>query len=217
MASHGQHRRMESRSGRLGFAKSRDNLVPFPGMGTRLRRSRSREHSAERDNLSTDLEISHLRQSRGTGAHLLQGGTLERPKRLFYPAAESDTSSLAHQPSLYGLCRATKAPLYEQSRLGHQYEEPHLVLDCLGIKGKPVSSMAILTVAFARCAVLREQHPGASVPRGPKPTVQAGPRGECPAQLTRGAGQAGQSLQAEHHRDPSQQTLRQNTDCHNVT
>ncbi|OTF83014.1 hypothetical protein BLA29_011501, partial [Euroglyphus maynei] len=79
-------------------------LVPFQGIGTRLRRSRSKDHSTDQDNLSNDFEISNLKRlqyphhqqqfmlghnngydglniysSSGGG-----GGTLERTTKRFY-------------------------------------------------------------------------------------------------------------------------------------
>lgn len=136
-----------------GSGKLKDcGPVPFQGIGTRLRRSRSKDHSSELDNLSTAtaLEIANLRQTvrtnaydHGTGfGYLTKGGTLERPKRLYgFSNVGSDANStfIQQPPPLYGARCAKNLPpinLYEDSRLlGHQYEEPHLILDHL-TKGK---------------------------------------------------------------------------------
>lgn len=125
--------------GRHGSGKLKDGPpgpVPFQGIGTRLRRSRSKDHSNEFDNLSTTtapIEIANLRQhsvSRDNAYHdhpfgyLAKGGTLERPKRL-YSFTNAIESSAFMQQQLYGTRN-----LYEESRLlGHQYEEPHLIMD----------------------------------------------------------------------------------------
>ena len=146
-----------SKSGRIGGVKAKDapapTIVPFQGIGTRLRRSRSRDHSNELDNFSSYLEIGHLKQNnRGNfydGHVFTQGGTLERPKRLyslagtsFVPDSNLNTFMQPQQqqiPSLYGVSRSAKGnphSLYEESRLlTHQYEEPHLILDHLSSKG----------------------------------------------------------------------------------
>lgn len=144
--------------------------VPFQGIGTRLRRSRSKDHSNEFDNLATShhhsangpgvaMEIASLRNSLAQQQqqhHLLSRnnnpsayehsssfgannnnyskgtGTLERPKRLMYSSNNTnsnfptlESSTFISQP-LYG----TNRNIYEETKLlGHQYEEPHLVMD----------------------------------------------------------------------------------------
>ena len=153
----------------LGQKSSESPLgpVPFQGIGTRLRRSRSKDHSNELDNLSTShlfhphqpangppgMEIANLTRTQHSSSRTNVAssydqhsnnsfglpnftskgtGTLERPKRLMtaygnggggFPSSESST--FIQQP-LYGGTRN----IYEETRLlGHQYEEPHLVMD----------------------------------------------------------------------------------------
>ena len=92
-------------------------LVPFQGIGTRLRRSRSKDHSTDQDNLSNDLEISnlkHLQQSHhqhpqqqqfilghnngydGLNLYSPSSGTLERTKR-FYGNTQPKIPMFDHQ------------------------------------------------------------------------------------------------------------------------
>lgn len=108
--------------------------VPFQGIGTRLRRSLSKDHSNEFDNLSSmaPIEIANLRHhsiSRNNAydysfGYPTKSGTLERPKRLNSFVNTSESGSFGQQP-LYGTRN-----LYEESRLlGHQYEEPQLVME----------------------------------------------------------------------------------------
>ena len=134
--------------------------VQFQGIGTRLRRSRSKDHSSEFDNLSSTvdaLEIANLRQTRNIYEHGLpsymnnnnnnnRGGTLERPKRLYNFSNVSESSTVfMQQPSTpYGSSRSscTKDGMvtinnyYDDAQLlGHQYEEPHHIMDHLS-KGR---------------------------------------------------------------------------------
>lgn len=108
--------------------------IPFPGIGTRLRRSRSKDHSGEFDGLTSDLEISQLKRHNGYEPSFYTGGTLERPKRLYTGGGHHEISTFIQQPSpVYGLRSAkhlgasATTLLYEESRIAHQYEEPQFL------------------------------------------------------------------------------------------
>ena len=90
------------------------------------------QHSSSRTNVASSYD-QHSNNSFGLPNFTSKGtGTLERPKRLMtaygnggggFPSSESST--FIQQP-LYGGTRN----IYEETRLlGHQYEEPHLVMD----------------------------------------------------------------------------------------
>ena len=75
--------------------------VPFQGIGTRLRRSRSREHSGDGDNL-TDFDVRNTlrgyeftkeQKNRSMGV-----GTLERPKRLMVSGRDYHDSTFIATP-----------------------------------------------------------------------------------------------------------------------
>lgn len=93
---------MDKNNRSLNSNKNSPALVPFQGIGTRLRRSRSKDHSSEKDNLAIaggEFEIANLKrlnhhhnQSHQSSHYngfnesmnnFYSAGTLERPKRFF--------------------------------------------------------------------------------------------------------------------------------------
>lgn len=130
-----------NKSNRIGGRfNDQSGPVPFQGIGTRLRRSLSKDHSNELDNLSTaTLEVENLRASSRNNAFdqhgglgYLKGGTLERPKRLYgFSNVSNNGPFINQQSSLYDTRGTKNVPLslYDESRLlAHQYEEPQLLL-----------------------------------------------------------------------------------------
>lgn len=92
---------MDKSNRSLNTNKNSPALVPFQGIGTRLRRSRSKDHSSEKDNLAIaggEFEIANLKRlnhhhNQSQTSHyngfnesinnFYSAGTLERPKRFF--------------------------------------------------------------------------------------------------------------------------------------
>lgn len=134
-----------TKSGRSLNGNGPPGPVPFPGIGTRLRRSRSKDQSGDQfDSISAaEMETMGGLKQRHNGFPQYSSGTLERPKRLFTGyghRSEIGSSTFINQvppppQPLYGLQRSAKngsTTLYDDNRQSptpHQYEEPQYLLD----------------------------------------------------------------------------------------